>query len=342
MARRIKAARVPARRLRASFARLLLTVAAVFGGSGFVGRRLVAHMARRGWRVRVGCRHPESVGRVRVAGSVGQVEPMFCNLRSESLLRRLLEGCDIAVNLVGILHEEGSQKFAAIHRDGAESVARLCREGGVAKLVHVSAIGADPNARSRYARSKGEGELAVRAGFADATILRPSVIFGEGDQFLTRFAGMARLSPVLPVVGAGTRFQPVYVEDVCQAVLAALEDASQSSDLYELGGPRVYAFRELMELLLERLSARRVIAPIPFPVAEMIGRMAQLLPAPPLTYDQTLLLRSDNVVAPGASTLEDLGIRPAPVESVIDRCIAHLRHGGQYASIEEEMRSTRP
>lgn len=314
-----------------------MTVAAIIGGSGFVGRRLVARAASMGWRLRVGCRHPETVGHVRVSGAVGQVEPMYCDVRSASSLQSILDGCDVAVNLVGILHERGSQRFSSVHVDGAESVARLCRDHGVRELVHISAIGASPDSESRYASSKGEGEEAVRSAFPAATVLRPSIIFGEGDRFFTRFGEMTKFSPVLPIVGASTRFQPVYVDDVCQAVIA-VATASPKERLYEIGGPTTYTFRRLMELLLSRLGVSRPIVSIPFPLAQTLGRFAQLLPNPPLTYDQTLMLMRDNVVSPDASGLDQLGISSTPVESVIDQCVSHLRKEGQYASIREEMR----
>ncbi len=309
---------------------------AVIGGSGFIGRRLTAHLAKQGYRVRVGCRHPSAVGSVRVAGAVGQVEPVFCNVLAPETLYSLLDGCQFAVNLVGLLYEHGSQKFTAVHHHGAHSVARISAKLKLDQLVHVSAIGADVDSISRYASTKGLGEEAVRSAFPNAAILRPSIVFGEGDQFFTRFAKLSQMLPILPIVGADTKFQPIYVDDLCQAILAVLTKTPDGG-LYELGGAKVYSFQELMGLMLRHLSRNRLIVPIPFPAAQILGRLAQLVPVPPLTYDQVLLLESDAIVSQDARTLEDLGIRPTPVESVIERCVSHMRAGGQYASIREEL-----
>lgn len=309
---------------------------AVVGGTGFIGKRLTAHLAKLGYRVRVGCRHPSAVGSVRVAGAVGQVEPIYCNVLAPATLYSLLDGCQFAVNLAGLLYERGSQKFSAVHHHGAHAVASISAELKLSQLVHVSAIGADIDSLSRYASSKGRGEEAVRSAYPEAAILRPSIVFGEGDQFFTRFAKLSQLLPVLPIVGADTKFQPIYVDDLCHAILAILAKTPDGG-IYELGGAKVYSFRELMDLMLRHLSRSRPIMPIPFPAAQMLGRLAQLLPVPPLTFDQVLLLESDATVSQNARTLQDLGIRPTPVESVIERCVSHLRDGGQYASIREEL-----
>lgn len=307
----------------------------VFGGTGFVGRQVVARLARAGWRVRVGSRNPAGAGFLRVCGDVGQVEPVSANLRDEHSVCAALTGADAAINLVGILAEGGGQRFAAVHGDGAGAVARACVAEGVGRLAHVSAIGADMESPSSYARSKAEGERQVREAMPDAVILRPSIIYGEGDGFFCRFARMAQLSPVIPLVGAATRFQPVHVGDVALAVANAL-DPDRAGGVYELGGPRIYRFDELMKQMLRSVRRRRLLAPVPFPVAQWLGTLLGLLPNPPLTRDQVRLLGVDNVVASDASTIQNLGVAPVALEGMLDAMLAQFRPGGQYADLTKQ------
>ncbi len=306
-----------------------MPILALIGGHGFIGRRVAPRFVRSGWRIRVGTRNPDLAGDVRVWGDVGQVEPVACNVRHAPSLRRAIEGADAVVNLVGILQERGKQRFAAVQAEGAGEIARLAAELGVSRLVHVSAIGADPESASRYARSKAEGERRVAESFPEAAILRPSVVFGEGDQFFVRFARMAAIAPAIPLVGAETRFQPVHVDDVAEAIFRAVSRAD-AKGVYELGGPQVLTFRELMQIMLRVIHRRRAVLPIPFGIARPMAAVASLLPNAPITPDQVELLTRDSVVAPGARGLEELGIAPVAVEGVIATYLEPFRPGGQY------------
>lgn len=308
-----------------------MPLAVVFGGTGFLGRQLVRQLARKGWRVRVGTRNPDLAGAARVQGDPGQVEPVAVDIRNPAAVRAALAGADAAANLVGILHEGGGRKFAAIHAGGAGHIADAAAALDVPTLVHVSALGAADDSTSLYARTKAAGERRV-AAHPGATILRPSVIFGEGDQFFCRFARMAALSPVIPLVGAETRFQPVHVEDVAAAAARLLQHP-EAGGIYELGGPRSYSFRELMECMLHSIRRRRLLLPLPFMVARNLAAVLALLPDPPLTPDQVRLLERDNVVAPEARGFADLGITPTALEGVIDAYLVPYRPGGQYYEI---------
>lgn len=307
-------------------------LAVVFGGTGFIGRHVVARLAQAGWRVRVGTRNSDLGGFVRMYGDVGQVEPVATDVRDDASVRFALQGADAAINLVGILYQSSGAKFTSIHSDGAERIARLSIEAEVPRLIHVSAIGADPESPSRYAASKGMGEQLVRTAQPDAVVLRPSVVFGEGDQFFNRFARMAELFPMLPIVGAETKFQPVHVDDVARAIQAVLA-APTATGVFELGGPTVYTFRELMQVMLAEIRRSRLILPVPFAFARPLGAVLGLFPNPQLTLDQVTLLEQDNVVANEANTLEDLGIAPTPVESVIGTYLGCYRPGGQYSDL---------
>lgn len=301
----------------------------VFGGSGFLGRYIVKRLAESGARVRVAIRRPEEGLFLKPAGDVGQIDIVQANLRHAGSVAAALAGADAAVNLVGILHPSGAQTFEAVHAEGAGTVARAAAEAGLRHLVHISAIGADPDSPARYARTKAAGEAAVRAAFPAATILRPSVVFGPEDDFLNRFAALARISPVLPLIGGGhTRFQPVYVGDVAGAVLAALDRADAAGRTYELGGPRTYSFRELLAFVLSAIGRRRLLAPVPFWVAMFEAAFLERLPAPLLTRDQVRLLRRDNVAGPGMPGLRDLGIEPTPLEAVAETYLSRFRRGG--------------
>ncbi len=307
----------------------------IIGGSGFVGRHIAQRMARRGWRVRVAVRRPNEAMFVRPYGAVGQVEPVQCNIRDEVSTRAVIRGADAVVNCVGVLAEWGRNTFAACQADGAGRVARIAAEEGVRNLVHISAIGADPDSRSAYARTKAAGEAAVRAAFPQAVILRPSVVFGPDDGFFNRFAGMARLIPlVLPLVGAQTRFQPVWVEDVAEAAAKAACGEARPG-VYELGGPRIYTLREAVGLMLKVTRRRRLVVNIPYLLATIQAWFLQLLPKPLLTVDQVRLLRHDNVVAPGARGLADLGIAPSAPEGLIESYLYAYRPRGQYTQLTE-------
>ena len=313
----------------------------IFGGSGFVGRYIARRMAKEGWRVRVAVRRPNEALFVKPYGAVGQVEPILCNVRDDDSVRAATEGAEAVVNCVGILVESGKNGFNLVQHHGAARIALAATAAGVARLVHVSAIGADPRSGSTYAASKGAGEAAVLGRFPDAVILRPSVIFGAEDQFFNRFAAMARLGPVLPVVGAATRFQPVYVDDVAQAAAMGVTGAAKPG-LYELGGPDVMTFRDLMTLMLKVIDRRRLVLNVPFPVANLMGGGFDLLQALSLglftngvlTRDQVRNLRRDNVVSGAAMTFADLGITPTPMEAVLPEYLWRYRHSGQFSEIK--------
>ena len=304
---------------------------AVLGGAGFIGRYVVQRLAARGDVVVVGGRHAENAKFLMTAGLVGQIAFVNATIDDEQVLPAFLAGSNAVVNCVGILAESGRQTFDRVHYLGPARLARLAREAGVERLVHISAIGADPRSRSAYARSKAQGEAAVRDAFPTATILRPSIVFGPEDQFFNRFAAIAMISPVLPVIGGGrTRFQPVYVGDVADAVLKCLEEPATAGRTYELGGPKIYSFRELIELLLGEICRKRLLIDLPFGAAAFQARLMSVLPSPPLTPDQVELLRSDNVVSSGALTLATLGITPTAVEAILPTYLDRFRRGGWY------------
>ncbi|MFN4157215.1 MAG: complex I NDUFA9 subunit family protein [Gemmobacter sp.] len=313
----------------------------IYGGSGFVGRYIARRMAQAGWRVRVAVRRPNEALFVRPYGTPGQVEPVFCNIRDDASVRVVMRGADAVVNCVGILNAVGKQSFEAVQADGAGRIARIAAVEGVAHLVQLSAIGADAGSDSAYARTKAAGEAAVIAAFPGAVILRPSVIFGAEDQFFNRFAGMARLGPILPVVGAETRFQPVYVDDVAQAAVLGATGAA-APGIYELGGPDVASFRDLMHRMLEVIMRRRLVVNIPFFAARIMGFGFDALQTVSLglfqngmiTRDQVRNLARDNVVAEGAKGFADLGIQPATMEAVLPEYLWRYRPSGQYAAIK--------
>jgi len=307
----------------------------IIGGSGFVGRHIAQRLARRGWRVRVACRRPNLALFVKPYGTVGQVEPVQCNIRDEASTRAVISGADAVINCVGLLSEWSRNTFEACHAQGAGRVARIAAGEGVAQLVHLSAIGADATSPSQYARTKAAGEAAVTAAYRQAVILRPSVVFGPDDGFFNRFAGMARLIPlVLPIVGAGTRFQPVWVEDVAEAAARAACGEAEAG-IYELGGPAVYSLREIIELMLKVTRRRRLIVNLPFFVARIQAWFLQMLPNPLLTVDQVKLLRHDNLVGQGARNLADLGIQAIAAEGVIESYLYAYRPQGQYTQLTE-------
>jgi NADH dehydrogenase len=310
------------------------TLVTVFGGSGFLGRHVVRALAKGGYRIRVAVRRPDLAGHLQPLGRVGQIHAVQANVRYPGSVEAAVRDADVVVNLVGVLFERGRQRFEAVHTFGAEAVALAAAAFG-ARLVHISAIGADENAPSLYARSKAMGEKLVLAAMPSASILRPSVVFGPEDDFFNRFAAIARMSPVLPLVGGGhTRFQPVFAGDVAAAVRAAIEGRATRGPIYELGGPDVKTFKELMQFVLATTERRRLLVPLPFPIAKLQAAVLQFLPKPPLTPDQVELLRSDNVVSPAARregrTLTDLGIDPVAMGVVVPTYLWRFRKTGQF------------
>jgi uncharacterized protein YbjT (DUF2867 family) len=306
----------------------------VFGGSGFVGRHLVAALARRGYLVRVAVRRPDLAGVVQPAGNVGQIMPVQANLRVRWSVDRAVQGADAVVNLVGILYESGRQRFDAVQDFGARAVAEAARAAG-ASLVQVSAIGADANSTSAYARTKAAGERAALDTVPGAVVIRPSIQFGPEDGFFNKFADMARLSPFLPLVGGGhTKFQPVYVADVAEAIARAVDGKVEGGRVYELGGPEVLSFRECMEQMLEVIDRKRVLLPIPFWAASMLGSVLGLLPKPVLTRDQVELLKVDNVVSQAATAegrdFAAFGIAPRAIGPVLPSYLWGHRPAGQF------------
>ena len=299
------------------------------GGAGFIGRYIVKRLAERGEVLTVGGRNATQARFLTLKGDVGQVGLVNIAIDDEDVLPAFVAGKDALINCVGILYERGAQKFDVVHHSAPAKLARLAREAGVERLVHISAIGADPRSPSAYAQSKAAGEQAVRDAFPTATILRPSVVFGPEDDFFNRFAAMAVMSPFLPLIGGGeTRFQPVYVGDVASAAVRVLDDPATAGRTYELGGPKIYTFRALMELMLAEIKRNRYLVDLPFGLASFQARLLSLLPKPPLTPDQVEMLRRDNVVASGALGLSDLGISPVAVEQIVPEYLRRYRPGG--------------
>ncbi|WP_386679449.1 complex I NDUFA9 subunit family protein [Loktanella sp. R86503] len=317
----------------------------IFGGSGFVGRYIARRLAKDGWRIRVACRTPNEAMFVRTYGAVGQVEPVFCNIRDDESVRAVTRGATAVVNCVGVLAESGKNTFKAVQAEAPGRIAQIARAEGVAQMVQISAIGADSDADSAYARTKAAGEAAVLEHMPDAVILRPSIVFGPEDDFFNRFAGMSRMGPVLPVVGADTKFQPVFVDDVAAAVAAVLNDSSKHG-VFELGGPDVASFRELMQTMLTVVQRKRIIANIPFPAARAMAAgfgVAKTLSlglfTPPLTTDQVRNLAVDNVVAGDARGFADLGLTPRSMVSVLPDYLWRFRPSGQYAEIKNSAKN---
>ncbi|MGB0906808.1 MAG: complex I NDUFA9 subunit family protein [Maricaulaceae bacterium] len=306
----------------------------VFGGAGFVGRYAVRALLKDGWRVRVAMRRPHTGQDLRVMGNVGQVQLVQANVRFPLSVERAIEGSDAVVNLVAVLFEEGKQSFDALHVNGASIVAEAAAKAGITNFVQISAIGADENAESEYSRTKAAGEAAVKALIPSADILRPSIIFGEEDSFFNRFAQMAQMMPALPLVGGDTKFQPVYVGDVAAAITKTLGGGT-SGETYELGGPRQYSFKELMEFLLETIDRKRILAPVPWAAANMLGAVGDMTGALPLikpflTRDQVKSLKVDSVVSDTAKGFDALGITTETIEAVVPTYLAKYRKYGQF------------
>jgi uncharacterized protein YbjT (DUF2867 family) len=311
------------------------TLVTVFGGSGFLGRHVVRALAKREYRIRVAVRRPELAGHLQPLGRVGQIHAVQANLRYPASVEAAMRDSHAAINLVGILAESGAQKFDAVQGAGAGAVAKAVAAAG-ARMVHVSAIGADENSLSRYGRSKAAGEKAVLGAVPSATIFRPSVVFGPEDQFSNRFAALARMSPMLPLIGGGfTKLQPVYVGDVATAVADAVDGKTKPGATYELGGPEVLTMREIMEIILRVIERRRMLVSLPFGLAKLQALLLQFAPGPlKLTPDQVALLRTDNVVSDAAKraelTLEGLGIVPDSLEAIAPQYLWRFRKMGQF------------
>jgi len=313
----------------------------VYGGSGFVGRHVVQALARTGCRIRVAVRRPDLCGHLQPLGSVGQIHAVQANLRYQDSVMRAGEGADAVVNLVGILFQTGKQTFSAVQADGARNVALAAKMNGARAMVHVSAIGADARSPSKYAQSKAAGESHVLKTCKEAVILRPSIVFGPEDDFFNRFAAMARISPVLPLIGGGkTRFQPVYAGDVGKAVTAALQGKATAGQTYELGGPEILTFREVLERILEYTERKRLLVPVPFWLAHLKATFLQLFPTPLLTVDQVKLLESDNVVSvnarTGRRTLQGLGVDPVSIGAVVPDYLSRFRAYGEFSSFRRQ------
>ncbi len=314
----------------------------VFGGSGFLGRYVTQTLARRGYRVRAAVRRPDLAHHLQPMGSVGQVHAVQANLRFPDSVRAAMEGAQTAINLVGILQESGRQTFSSVQTEGAEAVARAAAEVG-ASMIHVSAIGADPDAPAQYGRTKAEGEERVLAACPDAVVFRPSIMFGPGDSFFNRFAALARMFPVLPLASADTRFQPVYAGDVAEAIALTVAGEAATGRIYELGGPGIYTFRELVDYVLTLTERRRMVVTLPDGAARMQASVTEFLDAISfglmpdelvLTRDQLLMLAKDNVVSGEAiaenRTFEAFGIKPTAIEAIVPSYLKRFRKRGQY------------
>ena len=311
------------------------TLVTIFGGSGFLGRNVVRALCKRDYRIRVAVRRPELVGHLQPAGKVGQIHGVQANVRYPASVEAAMRDSEVAINLVGTLTESGAQTFDAVQAKGAETIAKAASSIG-ARMVHVSAIGADENSTSAYSRTKAAGEKAVLAAVPSATILRPSLLFGPEDQFTNRFAGLARISPFLPLIGGGvTRLQPAYVADVATAIADAVDGKTKPGGTYELGGPEVLTMREIMESILAITERKRMLVSLPFGLARLQAMFLQFAPGPlKLTPDQVAMLQSDNVVSDAAMaaglTLEGLGITPASLEAVAPQYLWRFRAAGQF------------
>jgi uncharacterized protein YbjT (DUF2867 family) len=309
----------------------------VFGGSGFVGGQVVRALAKQGLRIRVAVRNPGRGYRLRMLGDVGQIEVVQANLRNPASIARALDGAEAVINLVGIGYETGRQRFQSVHVMGARHVAEAAKARGITTFVQMSALGASADSASKYARTKAQGEAAVRELIPSATVIRPSVIFGPEDSFFNLFGSMAARSPALPLIGGGkTRLQPVYVADVAAAIARCVTDPSAQGREFELGGPSVYSFREILDLVLKETMRARILVPLPFPVAGLIGKAAQVgawLIPPPITEDQVELLKTDNVVSGACPGLAELGVQPTAVEPILPTYLYRYRKGGQFAEV---------
>jgi NADH dehydrogenase len=310
----------------------------IFGGSGFVGRYVVRALANRGYNIRVAVRRPDLAGHVKPLGNVGQVQLTQANLRYPASVQAAARGSDVVINLVGILQENGRQKFDAVQAIGARTVAEAAKSAG-ARLIHMSAIGANAESASSYGETKGEGEIAVHEVLKKTIIFRPSIVFGQEDDFFNRFGKMSRLAPALPLVGGGeTKFQPVYVGDVAEAIAKAVDGELTDGKIYELGGPEQLSFRECLQMLLDETGRNRMLVPLPWFMATAIGTLVGWLPGAPITADQVELLKSDNVVSDKAAkdkrTLSGIGITPTPLSAILPSYLVQYRPHGQFSKVD--------
>jgi len=318
---------------------MLNQIVTVFGGSGFLGRNAVRALAKGGfgYRLRVVSRRPNSANYLLPMGHVGQIQVMRADARDPDAVARAIAGADAVVNLVGILYPHGGQTFESAHIDAARNVAHAARAAGVSTLVHISTPGVSPDSPSAYSRTKAEGEIVLREEFPGATILRPSLVFGPDDDFFNKFASLARFTPVLPLIGGGhTRFQPVFAGDVGAAIAKCVDDPSTRGKTYELGGPAVYTFKEMLEIILRESHRSRLLVPVPFWLATLKSYFLQFLPGTLLTPDQVTFLKGENVVAAGALTFADLGITPDSLEAVLPSYLWRFRPKGQYENSAAE------
>lgn len=305
-------------------------MACVFGGTGFIGRQIVRELARAGYTVKVAGRFPEKAFFLKTAGNVGQIVPVACKASDEASIRAAVRGCDVVVNCVGILFEKGKSTFTRLHTELPRSIAKACAAEKISRLVHLSALGCEET-ESKYGKSKLNGELALHENFAKATILRPSVVFGPEDNFFNMFARLSTLLPFLPLIGGGeTKFQPVFVGDVADAVMQAIARPESEGQVYELGGPEIVTFRQIYERLFAQTGRARLLVPLPWGVAKIQGCVMGLLPKPPLTADQVESLKTDNVLAANAKTLADLGITPTALDIILPTYLARFRPGGRF------------
>jgi uncharacterized protein YbjT (DUF2867 family) len=309
----------------------------IIGGSGFLGRHIVRALAKRGYRIRAACRRPDLAGHLQPLGVPGQVMPVQANVRYPASLAAACDGAHAVINLTGVLYSAGAQSFDAVHAFGAEASAKAARAARARVFIQMSAIGADPGSSAAYARSKAEGEARARAAFPGAIILRPSIVFGPEDSFFNRFAGLARFAPALPLIGGGaTKFAPVFVGDVAEAVARLVDRGEADGKTYELGGPEVLTFKQLMQFTLNTIERRRLLIPVPWSVARLQGLILGLLPKPLLTADQVELLKSDNVVSEAAQrekrTLDGLGIAAQGIEGIVTGYLYRFRKAGQFTA----------
>ena len=312
------------------------TLITLIGGSGFLGRHIARSLAKRGYRIRVACRRPDLAGHVQPLGVPGQIMPVQANVRYPDSLAAVCDGAYAVINLTGVLYSAGPQSFDAIHVFGAEASAGAARAAKARLFIQMSALGADANSASAYARSKAEGEARARTAFPGAIVLRPSVVFGPEDELYNRFAAMARFSPALPLIGGGTtKFQPVFVGDIAQAVTRTIDAGHANGRIYELGGPEIINFREILEFTLRTIGRKRLLVPVPWPIARLQGMALGLLPRPLLTADQVELLKADNVVSKEAAserrTLQGLGITPSAIEAIVPSYLYRYRKAGQFS-----------
>jgi uncharacterized protein YbjT (DUF2867 family) len=310
------------------------TLITVIGGSGFIGRHLVRSLAKRGYRVRVACRRPDLAGHTLLAGSPGQIVPVQANVRFPASLDAACEGASAVINLTGILYNAGGQSFDAIHGFGAEASAAAAKRSGAKLFIQMSALGADANSAAEYARTKAAGEAGAQAAFPGAIVIRPSVVFGPDDNFFNQFAKMARFAPALPLVGGGeTKFQPVFVGDVAEAIATLVDRGIADGKAYELGGPDIMSFRQVLDFVLKTTQRKRLLVPLPWGVSKLLATVLGLLPSPALTTDQVELLRSDNVIGANATnTFKSLGITPRSVASIVPDYLFRFRKAGQFTT----------